>query len=167
MKNIKTFEGYVSSITEGLSSSKMKELIAEMVEQLTGQLDDEGVTADEVEDFLEENPSAAESTLEGLEDKYGEDLINLWPKMKAEVIKKVKSSLDESRVSSTTESAGCMSETMMEKCNEMCEAMCAEMKACHEDATEKTAESYKAECSEKLKEMMKVVEKMCNEYMGS
>lgn len=95
MKHIKTFEGYVSGLSEGLSSSKMKELIAEMVEQLTGQLDDEGITADEVEDFLEENPSAAESTLEGLEDKYEEDLIDLWPKMKAEVIKKVKASLDE------------------------------------------------------------------------
>lgn len=60
---------------------------------------------------------------------------------------------------------GCMSEAMMDKCNEICEAMCEEMKACHEDETEKTAESYKAECSEKLKEMMKVVENMCNEYM--
>ena len=95
MKHIKTFEGYVSGLSEGLSSSKMKELIAEMVEQLTGQLGDEGITADEVEDFLEENPSAAESTLEGLEDKYEEDLIDLWPKMKAEVIEKVKASLDE------------------------------------------------------------------------
>ena len=33
--------------------------------------------------------------LEGLEDKYEEDLIDRWPKMKAEVIEKVKASLDE------------------------------------------------------------------------
>jgi hypothetical protein len=41
------------------------------------------------------------------------------------------------------------------------------MKACHEDETEKTAENYKSECNEKLSEMMKTVEKACNEYMSA
>jgi hypothetical protein len=96
MKHIKTFESYVGSLTEGLNPAKMKELIAEVAELLAGQLADEGMEANEVEDFLEEYPNAAESTLEGLEDKYGTDLVNMWPKMKADVIKKVQEILDES-----------------------------------------------------------------------
>lgn len=96
MKHIKTFEGYVDSLSEGLSPAKMKEVIAAVAESLAGQLDDEGMEADEVEDFLEENPNAAESTLEGMEEEYGVDLVSLWPKMKAEVIKKVREILGES-----------------------------------------------------------------------
>lgn len=96
MKHIKTFESYVGGLTEGLNPAKMKKLTAEVAELLAGQLADEGMEAGEVEDFLEQYPNAAESTLEGLEDKYGADLVNLWPKMKAEVIKKVQEILDES-----------------------------------------------------------------------
>lgn len=66
---------------------------------------------------------------------------------------------------SMAEGAGCMSEKMVAQCESMCEAMCEEMKACHEDETKMTAENYKSECNEKLSEMMKVVEKMCNEHM--
>lgn len=65
------------------------------------------------------------------------------------------------------EGSNCMSEKMMAQCESMCEAMCEEMKACHEDETEHNAESYKSDCNEKLSEMMKTVENMCNEYMGS
>jgi hypothetical protein len=96
MKHIKTFEGYVESLSEGLSPAKMKEVIAAAAESLAGQLDDEGMEASEVEDFLEENPNAAESTLEGMEEEYGVDLVSLWPKMKADVIKKVQEILGES-----------------------------------------------------------------------
>lgn len=103
MKHIHTFESYVVSLSEGLSSSKMKEVIAEVSELLAGQLQDEGMESDEVENFLEEYPNAAESTLEGLEDKYEADLVNLWPKMKAEVIKKVKEMLDENTNESVNE----------------------------------------------------------------
>jgi len=103
MKHIKTFESYVVSLSEGISSSKMKEVIAEVSELLAGQLQDEGMESDEVENFLEEYPNAAESTLEGLEDKYEADLVNLWPKMKAEVIKKVKEMLDENTNESVNE----------------------------------------------------------------
>jgi hypothetical protein len=74
----------------------MKQLIAAVAESLAGQLEDEGMGADEVEDFLEEYPNAAESTLEGMEDEYGTDLVSLWPKMKAEVIKKVQEIIGES-----------------------------------------------------------------------
>lgn len=65
------------------------------------------------------------------------------------------------------EGSSCMSEKMLGQCEAMCEAMCKEMKDCHENETNHTAESYKAECNEKLSEMIKVVEKMCNEYMNS
>lgn len=61
----------------------------------------------------------------------------------------------------------CMSETMIAQCEAMCEAMCKEMKDCHMDESELTAESYKAACNEKLNEIMKVIEKTCNEYMNS
>lgn len=72
------------------------------------------------------------------------------------------------RINETSMAEGqCMSEKMMAQCEAMCEAMCEEMKACHENETMHTAESYKAECDEKLSEMMKVVEKMCESCMGS
>jgi hypothetical protein len=90
MKHIKTFESYVSSLQEGLTAIKMKEVIDAVAESLAGQLSDEGITADEVQEFLEESPNAAESTLEGMEDEYGVDLVSMWPKMKDEVINKVK-----------------------------------------------------------------------------
>jgi hypothetical protein len=93
MKHIKTFESYVSSISEGLTAMKMKEVIEAVAQLLAGQLSDEGIEPDEVQDFLEENPTAAESTLEGMEEEYGVDLINLWPKMKDEVINKVKEAM--------------------------------------------------------------------------
>lgn len=69
--------------------------------------------------------------------------------------------------SNVKESAGakCMSEAMHEKCNEMYEAMCEEMGTLHNDESEKTAENYKAECSEKLNEMLEGLGSKCNEYM--
>lgn len=59
----------------------------------------------------------------------------------------------------------CMSESMMEKCNEMCESMCSEMKSCHEDETERTAESYMSEAKAKITEMMESLKSECNECM--
>lgn len=95
MKHLKTFEGYVSSLSEGLTATKMKEVIEAVAQSLAGQLSDEGIEPDEVQGFLEENPVAAESTLEGMEEEYGVDLISLWPKMKDEVINKVKEAMAE------------------------------------------------------------------------
>jgi hypothetical protein len=65
------------------------------------------------------------------------------------------------------ESAGakCMSEAMHEKLNEMYEAMCEEMGTIHNNESEMTAENYKAECSEKLNEMLEGLGAKCNEYM--
>jgi hypothetical protein len=60
----------------------------------------------------------------------------------------------------------CMSEGLMAKCNEMYEAMCEEMKACHEDETEMTAETYTKECSEMMKEMMEGLTKACESCMA-
>ncbi len=59
----------------------------------------------------------------------------------------------------------CMSEAMCEKLNEMCESMCSEMKACHEDETERTAESYMKECEGKINEMYEAMKAHCNECM--
>jgi hypothetical protein len=64
-------------------------------------------------------------------------------------------------------SSKCMSESMHKKMNEMYESMCNEMKACHEDETSRTAESYMSECSEKLNEMMENMANECAGYMNS
>jgi len=61
----------------------------------------------------------------------------------------------------------CMSESMMEKMNEMYESMCKEMKACHEDETEHTAESYMKECDSMMKEMMEKMNTECESYMSA
>ena len=95
MKHIKTFESYVSSIGEGLTAMKMKEVIEAVAQSLAGQLSDEGMEPNEVQGFLEENPTAAESTLEGMEEEYGVDLVSMWPKMKDDVINKVKEAMAE------------------------------------------------------------------------
>jgi len=81
-------------------------------------------------------------------------------------MKTIKSFQDFTRIQESTMAEGsCMSETMIKKCNEMYEAMCEEMKACHADETEMTAENYRAECSEKLSEMMEGINKACESYM--
>lgn len=59
----------------------------------------------------------------------------------------------------------CISEGMMEKLNEMYEGMCSEMKSCHEDETERTAESYLKECESKVAEMMEGLMNQCKECM--
>ncbi len=83
-------------------------------------------------------------------------------------MKNIISFLEFTKINETTMTEGsCMSEKMIAQCEAMCEAMCKEMKACHEDETKHTAESYKSECNEKLSEMMKVVEKMCEDYMNN
>lgn len=63
------------------------------------------------------------------------------------------------------EGKGCLSESTHESLKKVCEDMMAEMGACHGDETERTAESYKAECCGKLQEMMEMMESKCNEYM--
>jgi hypothetical protein len=103
MKHIKTFESYVGSLKEGLTAMKMKEVVDAVAESLAGQLSDEGITADEAKEFLEENPVAAESTLEGMEDEYGVDLVSMWPKMKDDVINKVKEYLADMESNKTPE----------------------------------------------------------------
>ena len=95
MKHIKTFESYANSIGEGLTAMKMKKVIEAVAQSLAGQLSDEGMEPDEVQGFLEENPTAAESTLEGMEEEYGVDLVSMWPKMKDDVINKVKEAMAE------------------------------------------------------------------------
>jgi hypothetical protein len=59
----------------------------------------------------------------------------------------------------------CVSEGLMEKLNEMYESMCEDMKACHEDETEKTAESWMKECDSKLSQIKENLQKECNECM--
>jgi len=65
----------------------------------------------------------------------------------------------------TKEGKTCVSESMMEKLNEMMEAMKSEMKACHDDESANTAESYMKECESKLNEMMESMKSHCNECM--
>lgn len=68
-------------------------------------------------------------------------------------------------VMSDNEGKTCMSEEMMEKLDEMYESMCEEMKACHNDESENTAESYNKACSERLNEMMEGMTKACENMM--
>ena len=60
---------------------------------------------------------------------------------------------------------GCMSENMMEMMTEMYEGMCEEMKACHDDETERTAESYMSEAAHRMNEMMEGLKGHCKECM--
>lgn len=83
----------------------------------------------------------------------------------SESAKKIKHAFPTFEESTAAEAKKCMSEKMVKQCESMCKEMCEEMKACHENESAHTAESYKSECNERLTEMMKVVEKMCNEYM--
>lgn len=105
MKHIKTFEGYISSLKEGLTAIKTKELIDAAAESLAGQLSDEDVTASGAKAFLEENPNVAESTLEGMEDEYGVDLVSMYPKIKDDLINKVKEYLADMESNKSTRGA--------------------------------------------------------------
>ena len=60
----------------------------------------------------------------------------------------------EEATTETTESKGCVSEKVKSLIKEMMESGMAEMKACHEDETDNTAESYMAECDSYMKECM-------------
>jgi hypothetical protein len=73
-------------------------------------------------------------------------------------------SIDEN-MDESIKSSSCMSESMHKKMNEMYESMCNEMKACHEDETPMTAESYMSEAKGKLNEMMENMAGKCNSYM--
>lgn len=59
----------------------------------------------------------------------------------------------------------CMSEATTKKLQEMVAEMCNEMKACHEDETENTAESYMKACEGAMSEMKEKLSAACNEYM--
>ena len=61
----------------------------------------------------------------------------------------------------------CISENIMEMMKEMYEGMCKEMKSCHEDETERTAESYLKECESKVSEVMEGLLTHCKECMAA
>jgi hypothetical protein len=66
---------------------------------------------------------------------------------------------------SAYEGKSCMSEATSKKLNEMVEAMCKEMKACHDDESENTAESYMKECEGMMTKMKESLTEACNECM--
>jgi hypothetical protein len=53
-----------------------------------------------------------------------------------------------------TESKGCVSEKVKSLIKEMMESGMMEMKACHEDESDNTAETYMKECDSYMKECM-------------
>lgn len=98
MKHLHTFESFIDGLNENLKPAAMKKLIDIVVDQLAGQISDEGEDLEyypNIEKFLKskQGETAAMSALEGLSDEDDfldeDDLTSLWPKIKAEVIKKV------------------------------------------------------------------------------